>query len=73
MSHDDHVTAQPVAEVTPVTYDSGAGYQQESTGVMLTREGEKELASGYIPQPSLPATQEPLAPPSPAAQPPVME
>ena len=68
MSHDDHVTPQPVAEVTPMTYEGG--YQE--------RREEKELAagggSGYIPQPSLPATQEPLAPPSPAVtQPQIME
>ena len=64
--------AQPVAEVTPVdhvTYDGG--YQGNHP-----RGGERDLASGgsgYIAQPSLPATQEPLAPPSPVTQPPLME
>jgi hypothetical protein len=64
--------AQPVAEVTVVdhvTYDGG--YQDSQP-----RGRERDLASGgsgYIPQPSLPATQEPLAPPSPATQPPIME
>ena len=55
------MTAPPTAEATTVqqgdhmTYDNGYQEQRE----------EITSGSGYIPQPSLPATQEPLAPPSP--------
>ncbi|CAI8027881.1 Caprin-1 [Geodia barretti] len=55
VSRDDHVTAQPVAEVTPVdhvTYDGG--YQGNQP-----RGGERDLASGgsgYIAQPYMPAS-----------------
>lgn len=68
-SHDNLVTPQTPEETMAMTsdlldYENGYHEQQQDKG----------MASGdYIPQSSLPATQEPLAPPSPTAASPIME
>ena len=68
-SHADHMTTQTTDETPAMTserlnYENGYQEQRHNKGV---------APGDYVPQASLPATQEAMAPPPPAAPSPIME
>ena len=70
-SHDAHVTVVPPVEPPVVTSDlHEAGYENGYQEQMQDKGMEQ---ADYIPQSSLPATLEPLAPPPPVNTQPIME